>query len=211
MVVYLAEGGGFRVRKLNLITQLTNLVAGDGNAGTTGDGGAATSARFVSIYGVCVTGAGAVTISDLSANRVRRVDTSGVVNVLAGTGQQSTLTTDANGDGDKATVATLSSPCLIALDSSGHLFIADIDNNKVRRVDKTTTIITTVGGTGMAGSSVDGGFATATVLSAPFGVFVDSVGKLFLSEYTGKRIRVIGTDNIATVVAGEIIFFCTYK
>src|SRR5258706_453167 len=99
------------------------------------------------------------------------------ITTVAGNG-----TTGFSGDGGPATAASLWGPCAVAVDSSGNLFIADQGNNRIRRVDASTGIITTVAGNGPSGSQGafggDGGPATAAALNGPSGVAVDSAGNL---------------------------------
>ena len=87
-----------------------------------------------------------------------------------------------SGDGGPATDAELDSPCGVAVDAAGDLFIADVGNNVIREVVKATGDIITVAGNGTAGYSGDGGPATAAELDGPVGVAVDSAGDLFIAD-----------------------------
>ena len=139
-------------------------------------------------------------IADRSNNRVRRVDAAtGLIFTVAGTGERGY-----SGDGGPGTTATLNSPVDIALDGNGNLFIADTSNNVVRRVDALTGTITTVAGTGGRGFEGDGGPATAALLSFPWGVAVDGLGNLFISDGVNRRVRrVDGATGIIKTVAGD--------
>ena len=112
--------------------------------------------------GVAVDAAGNFYIADRSRLRVFKVDTSGQLTVVAGTGSFGF-----SGDGGPATSASLGSPSGVAVDSTGNLFIADVSNQRIRKVD-TAGIITTVAGNGIQGFSGDGGAATSARLRKPF-------------------------------------------
>ena len=135
-------------------------------------------------------------IADTFNNRIRKVDTSGNISTVAGTG-----TVGFSGDGDPATSAQLNFPHGVALDSSGNLFIADQDNQRIRKVD-TSGNISTVAGTGTAGFSGDGGPATSAQLAGPLGVAFDSSGNLFITETSNNRIRKVDTSGNISTAAG---------
>jgi sugar lactone lactonase YvrE len=105
-----------------------------------------------------------------------------------------------SGDGGPASSALLSNPRGLWLTTSGVLFIADYDNNRIRKIS--SGIITTVAGSGPAGSSGDGGAAILASLNGPSGVYVDSIGKLFIVEQVGNRIRMVDTNSIISTLAG---------
>ncbi|MDP9442396.1 MAG: right-handed parallel beta-helix repeat-containing protein [Actinomycetota bacterium] len=168
---------------------------GGGSEGL-GDGGAATSAQLKNPRGVAVDGAGNLYIADRSDNRVRRVDASGAITTVAGTG-----VFGYSGDAGPATHARLSFPHGVAVDGSGNVYIADTGNDRVRKVDASGTI-TTVAGTGGDGYSGDGGPATAAELSSPYGVAVDSAGNLYIADTINHRIRKVDASGTITTVAG---------
>ncbi|MCM3882630.1 serine/threonine protein kinase, partial [Frankia sp. R82] len=122
-------------------------MAGTGTGGFSGDGGPATHAQLGNPSGVAVDTTGALYIADWGSNRVRRVGTDGTITTVAGTGAPGS-----SGDGGPATHAQLRNPNGVAVDTTGALYIADQDNNRVRRVGTDGTI-TTVAGTGAPGSS----------------------------------------------------------
>ncbi len=171
-------------------------VAGTGVPGYNGDGGVATSAQLNSPYGVAVDAWGNLFIADSENQRVRKVTASRVITTVAGTG-----VAGYNGDGGAATSAQLNYPYGVAVDPSGNLFIADFNNQRIRKV-AASGVITTVAGTGVAGYNGDGGVATSAQLNYPFSVVVDSSGNLFIDDYGNQRIRKVATSGIITTVAG---------
>ena len=194
--LFISVLGNNRIFKVDTSGQLT-VVAGIGISGFSGDGGPATSARLSSPYGVAVDGAGNLFIADRFNNRIRKVDTSGIITTVAGNG-----TFGFSGDGGPATSASLRNPQRVVLDSAGNLFIVDLSNNRIRKVD-TSGIITTVAGDGIFGFSGDGGPATSASLRNPTGVALDSAGNLFIADLSNFRIRKVDTSGIITTVAGD--------
>ena len=173
-------------------------VAGTGYGGFSGDGGSATSAGLNVPTGVAVYGPGILYIADFYNDRVRRVDLAGVITTVAGTGS-----TGFSGDGGLATSARLSGPGVVAVDAVGNLYIADRGNDRVRRVDAETGVITTVAGTGSRGFSGDGGPATSAELNDPVGVVVDGVGNLYIADMRNHRVRRVDAETgVITTVAG---------
>ena len=127
---------------------------------------------------------------------VFKVDSSGTLTRLAGTGRYGS-----NGDGGAATLAQLEYPDGIAVDPAGNVFVTDKDANVVRRIDLNGTIAT-VAGTGINGSSGDGGPATRAQFGGPTGLTFDSVGNLYIADTDNNRIRMISPAGIVTTVAG---------
>ncbi|RZF05149.1 RICIN domain-containing protein [Streptomyces sp. SCA2-2] len=194
--VYIADAGGNRVRRVGS-DGVISTVAGTGAAGSGGDSGPATKAQLNKPFGVAVDGDGVLYISEFGGHRVRRVGTDGIISTVVGTG-----TAGSAGDGGPAAKAQLNSPYGITVDSTGILYIADSGRNRVRRVG-TDGIISTVVGTGTAGSAGDGGPATEAQLNKPYGITVDSTGILYVAEYGGHRVRRVGTDGVVSTVAGS--------
>ena len=186
--LYIADTDSYRIRKVDTSGTITT-VAGTGAGGFSGDGGPATNAQLSFPMGVALDGAGNVYIADNFNYRIRKVDTSGAITTVAGTGAGG-LSGDGGdlGDGGPATRAELNQPTGVALDSAGNLYIADLANNRVWKVD-TNGAITTVAGTGVEGFSGDGGLATSAELNGPQGVALDSAGNLYVADTGNQRIR----------------------
>jgi uncharacterized protein (TIGR03437 family) len=193
--LYIADSDNSRVRKVSPAGIITT-VAGNGAWAFSGDGGPATSASVAQPWGVAVDTDGNLYIADLSNQRIRRVSPSGIISTVAGNG-----TPGFSGDGGAATGALLSSPSAVAVDAAGNLYIADTNNQRVRRV-RPDGIINTAAGNGVAAFSGDGGPATAASLSSPRGVTVDRVGALLIADTNNNRVRKVGPDGIITTVAG---------
>ena len=180
-----------------VLNNLITTVAGNDVQGYSGDGGAATNASLSYPSGVAVDASGNLFIADYYNNRIRKVDTSGLITTVAGNG-----TAAYSGDGGPATNASLSYPSDLALDATGDLFIADTQNSVIRQVD-TNGLITTVAGNGTAAYSGDGGVATNASLSYPSGVAVDASGDLFIADRNNHCIRQVDTNGLITTVAGD--------
>ncbi|GIX45905.1 MAG: hypothetical protein KatS3mg131_0116 [Candidatus Tectimicrobiota bacterium] len=198
--LYIADRDNHRVRRVEASTGIISTVAGTGQAGYSGDGGAATAARLNKPSGVYVDGAGNLYIADRDNHRVRRVEAStGIISTVAGTGQAGY-----SGDGGAAVAARLNKPSGVYVDGAGNLYIADRDNHRVRRVEASTGIISTVAGSGVAGYSGDGGPAVAARLNKPSGVYVDGAGNLYIADRDNHRVRrVEASTGIISTVAGS--------
>jgi cysteine-rich repeat protein len=198
--LFIADTGGFRVRRVDRATGVITDVAGTGAQGYAGDGGPATSARLNQPNGVAADGHGNVFIADTGNQRIRRVDgMTGVITTVAGGGAPA----DGLGDGGPATSARLVNPGGVTVDGLGNLYIADTWHNRVRRVDAVTGAITSVAGTGTFGFSGDGGAATLAELDQPGAVAVDGDGNLYVADTYNHRIRSIdAVTGIITTSAG---------
>ena len=194
--VYIADSNSNSIRKVDVTTNTITTIAGV-EYGFGGDGGPATQAHLGGPNDVAVDGAGNVYIADTSNRRIRKVDaTTGMIATIAGTGVDGF-----GGDGGPATLAQLSWPTRVAVDSAGNIYISDRNSHRIRKVDATTKTITTIGGTGELGFSGDGGPASQAHLYDPLGVAVDGAGNLYIADNTNSRIRKINatTGTIATI------------
>ena len=204
--LYIADNLNHRIRMVNAATGIITTAAGVGSGGYTGDGGQATSAQLNHPNAVRLDAAGNVYISDSFNNVVRRVDTSGVITTVVGNGFGSggSCVGGFSGDGGPAISAELYCPNDIAFEAEGNLYIADMQNNRIRKVDALTHVISTVAGDGSFGYTGDGGLATNASFRFALNITVDDTGNLYISDSNNYRIRrVNATTGIITTAAGN--------
>lgn len=170
-------------------------IAGNGQTGYSGDGGAATAAQLNYPAGIAVDSGGTVYVADRSANVVRAISPSLAITTVAGTGAAGF-----QGDGGSATQAQLNAPIGIAVDAKGNLYIADSGNSVIRKVSG--GVITTVAGNGAAGFSGDSGPATSASLYSPEGVAVDKAGFIYIADTFNNRVRSVTGDGTIQTIAG---------
>jgi NHL repeat-containing protein len=177
------------------------LVAGGGSGA---DGSKATEARLVAPFGVGFDPAGNMLIVELSGERLRRVDRQGILTTVAGTGQKGD-----GGDGGPAAQAQFNGMHSLAVAPGGDVYLADTWNNRVRKIDAKTGIITTIAGTGQKGYSGDGGPAVQAQFGGIYCVAlspgIDARGeRLYLADLDNRRIRMVDLKTgIVTTVAGN--------
>jgi len=165
---------------------------GTGDKGYSGDDGPSNNARLDEPQDVLRDTSNGLYIADTKNDCIRKVNVdTDVITTVAGIGGSSGST----GDGGLATSATLREPKGICLDSIGNLYIADTKNHKIRKVDISTSIISTVAGTGSSGSSGDGGAATNARLNEPKDIFVDKSGNIFIADEKNQKIRVVNATD----------------
>ena len=193
--LYIADASNHRIRKVDSIGTITTI-AGTGEQGFGGNGGPASQAHLFFPTGVAVDGAGNLYIADVGNHRIRKVDSTGTITTFAGTGERGF-----GGPGGPAVQAQLDAPSGVAVDEAGNLYIADHNNNSIRRVDSTGTI-TTIAGTEERGFSGDGGPAIQARLSLPYSVAVDSAGNLYIADASNHRIRRVDSTGTITTIAG---------
>jgi uncharacterized protein (TIGR03437 family) len=196
--VYISDTYDNTVRKVAL-TGIITAFAGTGSAGFSGDGGSALNAQLHAPGALSVDASGNVYIADTSNNRVRKVNTAGIITTVAGS---SNTLSSGIGDGGSATSAVLSVPRGIVVDSSGNLYIADSGNRRVRKVNVNGTITTFAGNgyMGSIGSVGDNGVPTSATLT-PAGLALDSAGNMYIADYADNLIREI-SNNVITSIAG---------
>ena len=179
--LYIADSSNNLVRKVSNGTIAT--VAGNGTPGFSGDNGPAIRAQLASPAGVAVDSGGNLYIADTLNNLVRKVS-GGVITTMAGNG-----TPGFGGDGGPATSAQLYAPSGIAVDSAGNLYIADTYNGSIRKISG--GVIATVAGIGTSGFGGDNGPATSAQLDNPYGLAVDSGGRVYAADFDNNRVRVL--------------------
>ena len=195
--LYIADAWSKRIRKVDAATGTISTIAGTGERGYGGDGGPATQAYLNHPRGVAVDGVGNLYIADDDNHRIRKVDAAtGTISTLAGTTEVR--------DGGPATQAHLIHPLGVAVDADGHVYIADTENHRIRRVDASTGTISTFAGTGESGDGGDGGPASQAQLSEPEAVAVDGAGNLYIADSANQRIRrVDATTGTISTIAGS--------
>jgi NHL repeat-containing protein len=193
--VYIATYQDSRVRRVSAGGTISTFAGGQ--AGYSGDGGPATSAKLYAPKGVAVDGQGNVYIADSFNSRVRKVSRGGVITTFAGTGKYG----GPPGDGGPATSAQVRNPFGVAVDGQGNVYIADTDNMRVRKVSLGGTI-TTIAGTGVQGFSGDGGRATSAQLRFPYAVAVDGRQNVYIADHGNNRVRKVSPGGTITTFAG---------
>jgi len=199
--LYISDMGNRVIRKVSTSGVISTIAGIPGSFGYSGDGGLATSAQLGAPSGIAVDAAGNIYFSDPGKHVIRKINTSGIISTIAGTGN----TSGYSGDGGLATAAKLYGPNDICLDAQGNLYIADRDNHCIRKVN-TSGIISTIAGIGgflNYGFTGDGGAATSAKLNKPQSVSVDNLGNLYISDYTNNRIRKVNTSGIISTIAGN--------
>jgi sugar lactone lactonase YvrE len=202
--LYIADTNNYRIRRVDT-TGVITTIAGIGTAGLTGDGGAAIAAQLGEPIGVAVDAQGNVYIADSANNRIRRIDATGTITTVAGSGCTQPCVPGFSGDGGPATSATLAGPAGVTIDNAGDLYIADTFNQRVRKVDVTGTI-TTVAGSMNAGFAGDGAAAISAELDEPYAVAIDAAGDIYIADSMNNRIRAVDavTGAIATVAGNGL-------
>lgn len=194
--VYFSDTGNNRIFKLTTSTGNVALLAGNGTAGYSGDGAAATSAELSSPFNLAIDSSQNIYVTDLNNNRIRKINTTtGIITTVAGNG-----TAGFSGDGGAATGAELNAPRSLFIDSGNNLYITDTNNGRIREVNPTTGIISTVAGGGSAtGNGIP---ALSATLGALTGVVKDSAGNLFYGNLT-QTFRMAADSGIQQIVAGN--------
>lgn len=195
--------GNFRIRRINTTTGVITTIAGSGRCPVlSGDGGPATAAD--SCPGWLALGPdGSLYFTDdgdlrfFGFSRIRRVAPNGVISTVAGTG-----VVGYSGDGGQATQAQLRGASGVAVDATGNLYISDGLNARIRKVDR-NGIINTFAGTGVAGSTGDGGPAVRAQVNVPAGMTFDAEGNLFVADRNNRKIRKISPPPLPAISATD--------
>ena len=196
--LFLVELTGQRVRKIDKDGVLST-VAGDGTQGNRGDGGAAKQAQFNGTHNLAIGPDDTIYVADTWNNCVRAIDPrSGKIKRIAGMGEKGF-----SGDGGPATEAKLGGVYCASLNQTGDkLYLADLDNRRIRAVDLRTGIITTVAGNGERGVPRDGTSATDAPLVDPRAVAVDKANNIYVLERSGNALRVVRPEGKIRTVVG---------
>ena len=193
--LYIADFENHRVRRVDA-EGIIVTVAGDGRGGYNGDGIPATESHLLHPRGIAVDRTGNLYIADASNHRVRRVDSTGMIETVAGIGDWGF-----EGEGGPALEANLRQPQSLAIDALDNLYIGDGLNHRVRKVDSTGAI-RTVAGSGDWGFDGDGGPALSARLSIPSALAVDGYGNLYITNQEDHRVRMVNASGVITTVAG---------
>lgn len=193
--VFFTDRGQNRIFELSS-TGIANRIAGFGTTSFSGDGGQATHAGLARPTDITADEAGNIYFTDQENHRVRKIAIDGIITTVAGNG-----TDGFSGDGGDATAASLNFPGGIAVDHTGNLFIADCNNNRVRKVTTDGKIVT-IAGTGTGGYSGDGGAAAAAEFYYPGDVMVTPNGSLIVTDVNNHVVRRIKPDGAVETIAG---------
>ena len=195
--LFIADTSNDRVMKIPAGSAIM-LEAGNGNTGFGGDGNQANQAKLNSPTGVAVDAAGNVYIADWDNERIRMVDVNGDISTIVGNGNLMFL-----GDNAPAKSAQLD-PYDVALDKAGNLYVADRANHRIRKINLTSMVITTVAGIGTPGYSGDNGPATSAQLKSPTSMTVDGAGNLYIADNGNSLVRrVSASTGVITTIAGN--------
>lgn len=195
--VYIADNVNNVIRVVNAAGKIQNY-AGNAISGYSGDGDTAHLASLKLPQAIALDASGNLYIADGGNNVIRKVGADRIISTVAGNGALGD-----GGDGGQATDAKLSTPSGIAVNAAGDIYIADIFNNRVRKVDAVSGIITTIAGNGMTGNSGNGGPATAAYLNYPSSVSLDMLGNVYLTDAGNSNVRMINTSGIISNIAGS--------
>ncbi len=195
--LYIADTANHRIRRINAMTGIITTIAGNGTQGFSGDSGPATAASIDSPTGLAVDSLNNLYLADTHNHRIRKIaTTTGLITTIAGTGSLGQ-----SGDAALATNAQLALPHGLTIDPQGNLYLADTANHRIRRIDATTGLITTIAGTGTQGYSGDTGPATAANLDSPRSATF-SPTQLTIADTNNERVRQLTSSQTITTIAG---------
>ncbi|RZU39534.1 NHL repeat-containing protein [Edaphobacter modestus] len=193
--LYIADSGSHRIRRIDAGTGVITTVAGAGAQGYEGDNARAVSALLDSPQGIAVDTGGNLYVADTNNHRIRRIDAvTGIITTLAGTGVFGYA-----GDSSSSAAARLALPQGLSVGSDGNIYLADTANHRIRRIDGTTGMITTVAGDGTQGFSGDGGAPVSASLDSPRATTLSSSGLVTIADRGNQRVRQLSGDTIQTI------------
>ncbi len=204
--LYIGDVVTYTVRKVAAGTGIITTYAGNGVAGYSGDGGPASSAAMYGPSACALDSADNLSLADVGNNVIRRIAaSSGIITTVAGNGFGAGAAKGGfSGDGGPAKTAELYQPYGIAIDAGGNIFISDYGNQRVRKVDAVTGIITTIAGSGTYGYSGNSGPATSAMIANPEQLALDASGNLYIAEQGANVIAKVDlSTGIISTVAGN--------
>lgn len=193
---YITDGYHNRIRKVDAAGTITTI-AGTGWQGFSGDGGPATAAELYRPVGITCDYAGNIYFCDAANNRIRKINTAGIITTIAGNGGSIY-----NGDNIQATAAAIYNPHWVTLDKYGNMYITDFSNHRIRKVN-TLGIVTTIAGTGLPGYAGDNGPATNAKIDGPYGIAIDNANNIYFADAYEHVVRCIDMAGIITTFAGN--------
>ena len=194
--IYFADQNGEVIRKVSTSGIITSIT-GNLPPGYAGDGGYLMLAQFRDISNITFDNAGNMFITDFGNNVIRKVNSSGIINTIAGTG-----TAGFSGDGGPATAAKLDAPYGVLILATGDILICDARNNRLRVVNS-AGIISTYAGTGAAGYTGDGGPAISATFHWPSYTTIDNLGNIYITDALNLVVRKIDNTGMITTYAGN--------
>ncbi len=181
--IWFCEYAGQRIRRVRHDGKIETM-AGNGMKGFEGDGGPALNASFNLPHEIRFDKAGHLYVVDMMNHAVRKIDArTGVITSFAGTGRMGY-----SGDGGQAIEAQFNKPHSIQFGPDGHLYVCDIGNHVIRRIELTTNKVTTFAGTGKPGATIDGAPITGSPLNGPRSIDFDQQGNLWLATREGNQV-----------------------
>ena len=196
--LYVAEAMNHCVRRVDRDTGVIVTIAGTGAEGYSGDGGPATRATFNQPYSLQVDGNGDVYVVDRLNYVIRKIDAAtGIISTVAGTGESGY-----GGDGGPGTAAQFREPNDCFLDGRGGLLIADVQDQRIRRLDLASGVITTFAGNGEKQRSGDGRPALEASILGARAVCMDNAGNTYIAEREGNGIRKVDANGVMSTLAG---------
>ncbi len=194
--IFLSDHGNERIRKINT-AGIISTIGGNGVAGYSGDGGAATSAEMNIPCFMALDNKYNLFFADVMNDVIRKIDTAGIISTVAGNHIMGY-----SGDGGPAITAELNAPEGVAIDMYSNIFIADAGNYVIRKID-TAGVISTIAGIHWPGYSGDGGPATAAELDQPDGIIIDVLGNVYFADELNNVIRVVNTSGTINTLVGN--------
>jgi large repetitive protein len=186
--LFIADTANNVVRRVDALSGMISTVSGTGTAGFNGDNISAKTARLNAPWSIASDSSGNLYIADQGNHRIRKVNGAGLITTIAGTGVGGFT-----GDGGAASLAMLNAPAAVVIDPAADIYIADSGNNRIRKVNGLTGVITTVAGTTTQSISGDGGPATAAGLYGPYTLALDGPGNLYIADVFHHRVRVVSS------------------